>query len=197
MAKPYFYTKSQLEKVGNAIIYLSSRIPDLNKTKLLKLLYLLEHLSIDRYGFPCFNIRFEVWQFGPVVKDIYIDLSSDSVNMLNPYINIDKCDNTTFIKPLKEFSDDEFSDNELQLLEYITKTFGNFSAKQLVKLTHNEHFPWYKTASQHGLIPHFESGQLNSTDIEVDFTYLFQDENKKEFYLENKELLSFSHNLKV
>jgi uncharacterized phage-associated protein len=196
MAKSFFYTKAQIEKIGNAIIYLATHIPDLNKTKSLKLLYLLEQISIQKYGFPFFNLRFDVWKFGPVSRDIFIELSDNPI-LLSEFISLNKNEETTFIKPLKEFDDDEFSDNDLTLLEYVTNTFKNDTAKQLVDFTHNKHTPWYQTALKHGLLEPFALGQLNSTDFEIDFTTLFEDENQKAFYLENKELLAFSQHLKA
>jgi uncharacterized phage-associated protein len=196
MAKSFFYTKLQIEKIGNAIIYLATHIPDLNKTKLLKLLYLLEQISIQKYGFPFFNIRFDVWKFGPVSRDIFIELSDNPI-LLSEYISLNKDDDATFIKPLKEFDDDEFSDNDLGLLEYVSTTFKNASAKQLVNYTHNKHTPWYQTALKNGLLEPFALGQLNSTDFEIDFTTIFENESQKAFYLENKELLTFSQHLKA
>jgi len=46
------YSRSDIEKIGNAIIYLAERIPDLSKTKLLKLLYLLEETFAKKYQLP-------------------------------------------------------------------------------------------------------------------------------------------------
>lgn len=195
MVAPFFYTRPQIDKIGNAIIYLATHIPELNKTKLLKLIYLLEEISIKKYGFPFFNIRFDVWKFGPVSKDIYVELS-DTPDLLDKFLTIDKCEDTTFIHPKIAFDDDEFSDNDMKILEYVAINFKNTTAKQLVNLTHRKHSPWYQTALQYGLHERFALGQLNSTNIEIDFSSLFEDENSKTFYLENKELLSFSDHLK-
>lgn len=196
MAESFFYTRPQIEKIGNAIIYLATHIPDLTKTKLLKILYILEETSIGMYGFPFFNIRFDIWKFGPVSKDIYVELS-DTPNLLSKFIDIDKCDEkTTFVRPKIEFDDDEFSDNDIAILEYIATYFKNFTATQLVELTHRKHSAWYQTAQKHGLLERFELGQINCTNIEIDFSVIFDNENLKAFYLENKELLSFSEHLK-
>jgi uncharacterized phage-associated protein len=196
MAQTFFYTRPQIEKIGNAIIYLASHIPDLNKTKLLKLLYLLEQISIEKYGFPFFNIRFDVWKYGPVSKDIFIELS-DTPDLLKAFIVVDKLSEGTLIKAKKEFDDDEFSDNELELLAYVADNFKHTTATQLVNLTHNPHSPWYQTARINGLHEPFALGQINATNIEIDFTTLFKDTHQKAFYLENKELLAFSQHLKA
>lgn len=195
MAETLFYTRSQIEKMGNAIVYLATHIPDVNKTKLLKLLYVIEEIAIKKYGFPFFNIRFDVWKFGPVSKDLYVEFS-DSPDLLAKFIEIDKTADTTFIRPIVAFDDDEFSDNDMALLDYVATTFKNITAKQLVNLTHRKHAPWYQTALKHGLHERFALGQINSTNIEIDFSTLFEDEKFKAFYLENKELLAFNNHLK-
>ncbi|HUB59364.1 MAG TPA: type II toxin-antitoxin system antitoxin SocA domain-containing protein [Puia sp.] len=70
------YTKEQIDKIGNTIIYLSQHIRDLTKTKILKILFLLEEASIKRSGQPFIGIDFQLWKLGPVAKDIFIDSSS-------------------------------------------------------------------------------------------------------------------------
>jgi uncharacterized phage-associated protein len=195
MIEPFFYTRPQIDKLGNAIIYLATQIPNLNKTKLLKLIYLLEEISLKKYGFPFFNIRFDVWKFGPVSKDVFVELS-DTPDLLDRFIRIEKAEDATLIRPKMPFDDDEFSDNDLALLEYVTTTFRHATAKQLVDYTHRKHAPWYQTALRYGLHQPFALGQLNSTNIEIDFSYLFEDEKSKLFYLENKELLAFREHLK-
>lgn len=194
MAETLFYTRPQIEKIGNAIVYLATHIPELNKTKLLKLLYLIEEIAIKKYGFPFFNIRFDVWKFGPVSKDLYVELS-DTPDLLAKFIEIDKCTDTTFVRPIMPFDDDEFSDNDMALLNYVATAFKNITASQLVNLTHRKHSPWYQTALKHGLHERFALGQINSTNIEIDFSTLFEDEKLKAFYFENKELLAFNHHL--
>src|SRR6266540_4153637 len=83
------FTRDQINKIGNAIIYLSGKITDLNKTKILKLLFLLEEASIKKYGHPFFGIDFQLWKHGPVVKDIFIDLSDENPTLLNDFIERD------------------------------------------------------------------------------------------------------------
>ena len=147
MVAPFHYTRSQIEKLGNAIIYLSSNIPDLNKTKLLKLLYLIEEISIKKYGFPFFNIRFDVWKLGPVSKDVYLELS-DTPDLLHMFIEVGKTTDTTFIRHKKNFNDDEFSDNDMNILAYVITHFKNATANYLVSLTHQKHSAWHQTAAR-------------------------------------------------
>ena len=64
------YAMSDIEKLGNAVVYIAERVPDLSKTKLLKLLYFMEEYSVKRFHTPFLGLPFEVWQSGPVVKDV-------------------------------------------------------------------------------------------------------------------------------
>ena len=64
---PYIkFSSEQLEKIGNTVVYLADRIENLSKTKLLKLLYILDEISIKKSGIPMLNLKYKVWKFGPV-----------------------------------------------------------------------------------------------------------------------------------
>src|SRR5690349_13795289 len=91
------FTRDQINKIGNAIIYLSQKIPDLNKTKILKLLFLIEEACIKKFGHPFFGIDFQLWKLGPVAKDIFIDLSDDTLTLLNEFIKRDTNNSCNFI----------------------------------------------------------------------------------------------------
>lgn len=78
-------TKTDKEKLGNTVVYIASHTSNLSKTKLLKLLYFMEEYSVRRYHTPFLGLPFEVWQAGPVVKDVFIDLSETPV-ILDGYV---------------------------------------------------------------------------------------------------------------
>jgi uncharacterized phage-associated protein len=192
----FTYTKEEVDKIGNAIIYLSHRVSPLSKTKLLKLIYLIEETSIKKYGLPVFNLRFLLWKFGPVSKDLFIELSSEPV-LLDEFIGREEKDGNTFIVPLKSFSDDEFSDNEMSVLDLVIDKFKGFSAEELVKFTHREHSLWHSTAKEEGVLELLENELINNTEIEIDFASLLKnDAHKKEMYLQHKEYLTLSRSLK-
>lgn len=54
------FSESTKEKLGNALIYVAERVPDLSKTKALKLLYLMEERMVLRYHVPFLGIPYEV-----------------------------------------------------------------------------------------------------------------------------------------
>lgn len=141
----HLYTPEQLNKLGNAIVFLCERIKPLYKTKLLKLIYMLDEFSVKLHGVPMFNLEYKVWQAGPVCDDIYIELSEDPV-LLKEYIKLISDANGTRIKGLKKFSDDEFTPNDLALLEEVVKRYEYSAAAELVKILHRHSTPWYRIA---------------------------------------------------
>ncbi len=187
------FTTQQLDKLGNTIVYLSKSVSQLNKTKILKLLFLIEESSIKLFGYPFFGVEFQLWKFGPVIKDVYIDLSEDSPVLLNKFIEKEfDC-----FKSIAEFNDDEFSDNDIYLMDKIIAFAKNKSATDLVQYTHDENSLWKKSAIKHGILEELISQKLNSTDKNIDFGLLFDDnEYMKERLNHSLENMQFIYSLK-
>lgn len=180
-----FYIKlsdNQIDKIGNAIVYISEKIGDLSKTKALKLIYILDELSIKKSGIPFFNLKYKVWKFGPVSEEIFIDLSSETT-LLKKYIERSSEDGSTIIKPITTFNDDEFSDNDIDLLDFVIKEFGNKTAKELIYYTHRKNSPWHNTASNNAVLELLESEKINNTELLIDMGSLVNhDDRKKGIY---------------
>jgi uncharacterized phage-associated protein len=166
---------------------LANHIPDLSKTKLLKLLYLIEESSAVKYHTPFFGIRFEVWQAGPVAKDVFLDLSEKAVLLKDFVETVQAKNGGTYVKPVSGFNDDEFSDHDIDVLDSIVHSYGKKTAEELVKLTHKESSLWYKAAKKNNLLESFRNGETNHSSVEIDFTNLLPG-CAAEAYLENREL---------
>ncbi len=186
-----------IDKVGNTLIYFADNMPYLSKTKVLKLIYLLDELSIQRSGIPFFNLEYEAWKFGPVNQEIFSQLdSNETLASLKDYIRIDKFDgNGSYIKSTKAFNDDEFSDNDLMLLANLTNQTKNFNAEQLVAMTHREGGLWHELVSEMGLLADFTNGVRNTSNYKIDFHKLVEhDQLKKHLLEEYEEMQRFSNN---
>lgn len=178
---------SDRKKLGNTCVYIAQRITDLSKTKLLKLLYFMEEYSVLRFKTPFLGLPFEVWQAGPVVKDVFVDLSEIPV-LLDGFVERVQIDGATYVKAACEFCDDEFSDNDILVMDDIIKRYGQKSAKELVKMTHTEGTPWWKVANKYGLLEAFGNKLMNNSDYTIDFASELP-ECSREFYLENLDFL--------
>lgn len=184
------FTGDQLEKIGNTVIYLSGKIPNMSKTKLLKLLYILDELSIERRGIPFLNLQYKLWKLGPVNEEIFIDLSDDR-HFLGNYIKVRATEDAVFITPAKEFCDDEFSDHDMMLMDMVIRKFGKKTGRELIEYTHREGAPWYRTAIDNHVLNMLLEERMNNTEIVIDMGMLIShDEHKYGLYKEYKELFS-------
>ncbi|MDR1543013.1 MAG: SocA family protein [Prevotellaceae bacterium] len=180
------YSKDTIDKIGNAIVYFAQHINNLSKTKLLKLLYLAEEKSVKQFAMPFFGIKFDVWKLGPVAKDVFIELSDELV-LLKEFINTSSNNGNTFIEAKTEFCDDEFSNNDIKIMNEVIAEYGNLNAAQIVDVTHDKTSAWYKTAKDNNLLKLFDNQLINNSDVEVDFLY-YLDGSAKEHYLETMEV---------
>lgn len=178
----YGYTQYEWDKIGNTLIYLTKEIGSCSKTKLLKLIYILDELSIKRSGIPFLNLRYELWKFGPVAQDVFIELSSKP-NKLSPFIEREISDSGIFVKPSASFNDDEFTDVDIELMDEVLKMYGDKSANDLIQVTHRENSPWRNTAIANGILEDLTNEEISSTNIQIDMTDLVAfDDRKKQLY---------------
>jgi uncharacterized phage-associated protein len=87
-----------------------------------------------------------------------------------------------YFKARKEFSDDEFSQQEIRIMNEVLTEFGERSATQLVNYLHRKDSLWYKTAQKNGVLEWFNNGLCNSTDIRIDFGELIDLEHREAYY---------------
>lgn len=124
--------------------------------KLQKLLYFAQGFSYAFYDKELFNDDFEAWVHGPVIPSIYHEYKSYEYNPIDLNYN------------LKEFSNDV-----IDLLEYVKKNYAKYDAKYLEEITHKEE-PWL--LSRTGLDPDERSDKtIPKSNIAAYFTsYVLQ-----------------------
>lgn len=198
------YTKNQIAKLGNTIVYIIDYIYKwtgikliITKTHVLSLIFIIEELSIRKFGIPFFDLRFDVWKIGPISKDLFVELS-DEPNLLSEYISKECKGNNSYFTPTKLFSDDEFSDNELQFLEEICSKFKYIVAVSFLEgYMRRKNSLWYNTAVRNGVLELLESSKITTTDIPIDMSELVKDDKDKlALYLSHKEFMKQSKSLK-
>lgn len=177
---PTTLTKNQIDKIGNSIVYLgkTGNVSELTKTKLLKLLFLLEQKSIQDYGKPFFGVDFKIWQFGPVAPPLFEGLTDVEDKFLNEFIIKNQFDE---YEGKKEFNDDQFSDNDITILEWAVGFARHKTAEDLVKYTHSSESLWRRGAIKHDVYEKFLRKEETYTNFNIDFTLLF--ENQPDSYL--------------
>lgn len=168
------FTKSEIDKIGNSIVYITSRIGDIPKTKALKLLYFLDEKAVSDSGTPFFGLDWKVWKLGPVDQTIFNEFSN-APDLLRDYINVENRDGgVCIISGKAEFRDDEFSDYDLSLLDKVVNSLGGLTAGQLSDLTHKKDGLWDKVATEKGLKEKFENGLATTSGYHIDFSELIK-----------------------
>lgn len=195
-------TASQLDKLRNTIVYLSDNVFDPTKTKILKLIYLCEEWSVKQFTFPFFGFEFYAWKFGPVQQDTYNALDPKkneqigTDNFLHGIISLQKEGPHLIIKPLVYFCDDEFSDNDILIMNEVIEKYKSADARDLVNVTHKKCSLWYNTVmKEDGLLNRFDKNEQSTSNHVLDFSELLQPE-KKEIYHEDIDFFKFSNSLK-
>lgn len=189
------YSRNQIDKLGNGLIYLIEKMGFLSKTSLLKLVYILDEYSVKKRGFPMFNLQYEIWKYGPVCQDLYIEFN-DGASLLKDYIKSEIVNNLTQVSPISTFNDDEFSDSDIAIFEEIVAAFSGKNTNYLVNYTHQKNSLWYTTAKKNGVLEALLNEEINATDFKIDFADLVaHDENKLAFYNDHLEFLNFTASL--
>jgi len=189
------YSRNQIDKLGNGLIYLIEKMGFLPKTSLLKLVYILDEYSVKKRGFPMFNLQYEIWKYGPVCQDLYIEFN-DGASLLKDYIKSEVVDNAILVTPISTFNDDEFSDSDIAIFDEIVTTFSDKNTTYLVDYTHQKNSLWHITAQKYGVLEALLNEEINATDFKIDFADLVaHDENKLAFYNDHLEFLNFTASL--
>lgn len=174
ICKPDSFTKDQVEMIGNTILFLAKQDLGLNKTKILHSLFLLEEACWKKYVRPFFDIPFQLWRQGPVVKDIYIDLSDEKPVLLSAWIKRAPDESSVFL-PVADFNDDQFSEEDMDILQAVAAFITRKTDGELTRHNTNGHSLWYQNALQNGVTHFFKESMLHSTDMIIDFSILFPD----------------------
>ena len=172
-------------KIGNLLNYLSSKIPDLNMTKALKLLYLIDETAYMRTGVPVTWMEYKVWKMGPVAEELYNELRYDqslyqngrSINLEN-FIEIKKKENgeevKIYIYPKWNYKMDEFSEFEKELIDNIIDRFGSYTSKELINLLHENNTLWHNKVKDNNLNINFQV--YGKSNYSIDFVELIKDD---------------------
>lgn len=131
------YQKFNFEKIKQMIIYFSSKIDYLSKTKLNKLLFYSDFSSFKNCTVSMSGMIYIHDHYGPVPKYsdlIYSALSENGTIEWIPFPS----NNGEMVKPGKVFDDELFSEQELHLLRKVTEQFKVDNAKEISAKSHEE-----------------------------------------------------------
>lgn len=181
--------KANKDLIGNLIIYIANHCKNLHQTKLIKLLYLIDEESVRQTGAPITWLEYEVWEKGPVAKDVYFSKFNGS-NRFCSYVDFKETSiNNYQVVPKKGFNVSEFSEKEMNLIDNVLKLYGGKRSDELIDITHQEDSLWSKAKSENNI--EF-SNNCHLSDTIIDFKELIKNDGFKltSYYasLENLEV---------
>lgn len=135
------------EKLVNAIVFFSRNTKHCGKTKLFKLLYLLDFHHFRETGRGVTGLEYRAWKNGPVPfalvqewDDLEPDLAKAVDIVPERVIDYDR----QRVVPKIEFDDSHFTKRELRLMQELAKRHHDEKTRPLIGLTHQELGPWDK-----------------------------------------------------
>lgn len=140
-----------LDVCRHVINYSEEKDYGISNLKLQKILYFIQayFLLEKKDHTPCFNERIEAWDFGPVVPEAYQEykqFGSCDIPAIDSYMVIDKDDIWNSYRV--QYHDDIIKDNDKELIDKVIDKFADYSATDLVTLTHRQ-APWKDAYEPH------------------------------------------------
>ena len=114
------FSEANRQKLGNAVSYIAAHARYPYKTEVLKLLFLMEERMVQQAHVPFWGIPFNTWRMGPVSVDVFEELSDGPV-LLDDFIALEFNAKGNKVIPKKGFCDDEFSDQEIRMMEEVVR----------------------------------------------------------------------------
>lgn len=133
------------EKLLNAIIYFAAHTLHCGKTKLFKLLFLLDFEHFRLTGRSVTGSQYYAWKLGPVPVALDDELDDPPADLcaavtIEPEQVINHC--RFKVVPLRQFDASHFSKRELHLLEELADRYRAHTAQEMVEVTHAENGAW-------------------------------------------------------
>lgn len=103
----------------------------ITQIKLQKLIYFAHGFYLALKEEPLVSEKIEAWQFGPVIPSVYHKFKKWSNNPIDEVL-IENSENLII------------NQEDIDFLDLVWHKFSNYSAAQLVELSHENEGPWYR-----------------------------------------------------
>jgi uncharacterized phage-associated protein len=141
------------EKLLNAVVYFLGNTKYCGTVKLCKLLYFLDFMHFRETGKSVTGLKYHAWEYGPVPPVFWRELKSPKRDLSSAVLipGKERTEDFTEMKPVKKFDRQWFSKRELRILDYLSRTFRDSLADQMVKVAHMKNAPWDITVRTKGM----------------------------------------------
>jgi uncharacterized phage-associated protein len=126
----------------------------LNHMKLIKLLYVAERTSLDRFGRPIVGDRYVSMKHGPVLSRVYNFIKDEAGTPSVWSVLIERGDDKLTVRLLDNDPNlGPLSDADVLILEEITKLYQGWDQYKLRDMTHEEFAEWQNPGNSSRELP--------------------------------------------
>ncbi len=175
------------QKLLNALLFFASKVKFPHKIKLFKLLFYFDFKHIEETGRSVTNTDYVAWKFGPVPKTLYEELKNERVpEDFKQALAIERTrdeDGTETVKFIAKQKPDMsvFTPRQKKILENLSETFKDATAKMMIDATHEPNSPWQKTLKTkgEGAIIERELALSNKSPVTPEYVKAFEAERQE------------------
>lgn len=138
-------------KTKQLILYLASK-GDVGKTKLMKLLYLVDFIAYEKRGKPITNDTYEHWDLGPVPRNIWKKFNELTSKILEQEVHERNTGKYHKLVPKIAPNIAVFTKAEREVIESVIEEYGNLHQRELVQIV-NKELP-YRITQKDEVIPY-------------------------------------------
>lgn len=146
-----FKEKFDENKAKQLILYLASKV-DVGKTKLMKLLYLIDFIAYEKRGKPITNDVYEHWDLGPVPRNIWKRFKELTTGILDQKAEDRNTGKYHKLVPKIATNLAVFTKAEREVIDSVIEDYGNLYQRELVQIVHKE-LP-YRITQKDEVIPY-------------------------------------------
>ncbi|MBF7693293.1 Panacea domain-containing protein [Acinetobacter pollinis] len=110
---------------------------EFTQMQLLKLVYIAHGWMLGAYNKPLICNQIQAWKYGPVIPDLYSSIKVFGASKINT-------------DSLVGTQKDIFTEDELDVMEFTLKAYGDNSAAKLSNITHMPDTPWSSVYNNDG-----------------------------------------------
>lgn len=148
-AGPHMIVSYSRDKTVHAIAFFVENTAWFGKTKLYKLLYILDFEHFRQTGRSVTGFDYSAWLMGPVPTNLDKAIN-DRSEALTQYFDIEvqrhgwRRSKTFHLHPKMDFDPQYFSRREFALLKDVADRFAEATSDEMVWFTHRETEPWHR-----------------------------------------------------
>lgn len=140
-------TKSERQRLLQAIVFFAGRTRHCSKIKLFKLLYLFDFEHFRQTGKSATGLDYQAWKFGPVPVELmeeWEELGEDLAQVVQivEEMVIDFDRQTVRLKDGVAFDADEFSPRQIAILEKLAAEYHDTYSPKMIDVTHAQNGAW-------------------------------------------------------